>query len=277
MSKQTLAFIGAGNMASSLIGGLIADNYPAERIWASNPHQELLDSLQQRYAIHADSSNLAVAKQADVLIIAVKPHVLTEVLTELKPVIEQQQPLLISIAAGIREQDIQNMLDGNTAIIRCMPNTPALVGSGATALYANQYASQAQKNVAESIVRAVGIAQWIEHEPLMDVVTALSGSGPAYFFLLMEALEAAAVQQGLPSDAAHLLTLQTALGAAHMAMQSTNSCAELRAQVTSPGGTTEAALEVLESAKIRDLFNDAVKAATTRAQDLAEMLASNNK
>ncbi len=268
MSKPILAFIGAGNIASSLIGGLISDNYPADKIWASNPDQSHLDDLHSRYGIHTNQDNSVAAEQADIIILAVKPTVIATVVQQLKTIIERRQPLLISVAASISIAFIEKQLHSATAIIRAMPNMPALVRLGATALYANAHASEAQRNTAESIMRAVGITQWLTEESLMDVVTALSGSGPAYFFLVMEAMEAAAIEMGLALDTAHLLTLQTALGAASMALQSTNSCAGLRAQVTSPGGTTEAALKILEPNKIRELFKNAMQAAALRAKPL---------
>ncbi len=269
MEKQTLAFIGAGTIAASLIGGLIKNQYPAEKIWASNPDQTCLDDLHSRFGIHIDQDNNAVAEHADIIILAVKPTIIATVVKQLAAIIERRQPLLISVAASISIPFIEKQLHSAAAIIRCMPNTPALVGHGATALYANTHTSEAQRNTAESIMRAVGITQWLEKESLLDAVTALSGSGPAYFFLLMEAMEAAAIEMGLTKDTAHLLTVQTALGAASMALQSTKSCADLRAQVTSPGGTTEAALRVLEPSKIRNIVKDAMCAAALRAKPLA--------
>lgn len=274
MSTPVITFIGAGNMGSSLIGGLIKDGHPAGNIWACDPSQEKLDYLQQTYQIHTTTENEQAAHAAGVIVLAVKPQLFAKVTQPLASVIQGRKPLFISIAAGIRESSIQHWLGGSHAIVRAMPNTPALIGCGATALYANSHVSKEQRNTAESILRAVGIALWLDDEQLMDVVTALSGSGPAYFFLMMEALQDAAEQSGLPADTARLLTLQTALGAARMAIESGKPLPELRHNVTSPGGTTEKALSVLEENHIRDIYRKALQAARLRSEELAEMLGS---
>lgn len=271
MQKQTISFIGAGSMATSLIGGLIADGFPPTQIWASEPDAEKINELKEKFQIHLTQSNQDVVSHADVLVFAVKPQVLKPVATELSRLIQEKQPLIISIAAGVREPDLRRWLGSQTAIVRCMPNTPALIQSGATALYANSNVSPQQKNLAESILRAVGLTVWITDEKQLDIVTALSGSGPAYFFLIMEALEKAATELGLPKETAHLLTIQTTLGAARMALESSESVAQLRHRVTSPGGTTESALKVLLERDIINLFSDALKAAVQRAQDLGKM------
>ena len=272
MNNHTIAFIGAGNMAASLIGGLVADGYDPKKLWGSNPLQESLDNLRKEYAIHTTGDNLEAARQADIVVLAVKPQVLAEVAKELASVIAEKKPLVVSIVTGIREQNLRQWLGAEVAIVRCMPNTPALVRNGATGLFANQYVSDQQKDLAESILRAVGITLWLEHEEQLDIVTALSGSGPAYFFLVMEALADAAQQQGLDESTARLLTMQTALGAAHMAMQVEKGFAELREQVTSPGGTTEQAIKVLEAGKVRDVFAKALQAARDRSIELADIL-----
>jgi pyrroline-5-carboxylate reductase len=180
--------------------------------------------------------------------------------------------LLISIAAGIRTSDIQHWMGGSFSIVRAMSNTPALVQTGASALFANANVSNEQRNQAESLLRAVGIVEWIDDEALMDVVTALSGSGPAYFFRIMEGLEKAAVQLGLPKNTAHLLTIQTALGAAKLALESNEDIAVLRAQVTSPGGTTEQGLKTMNDNNIDQLLLDVLTAARRRAMELADQL-----
>ena len=272
MQQPTTAFIGAGNMAHSLIGGLIADGFSAEKIWASNPVAELLNKLQKQFSIHTTLDNTQAVKEADVVIFAVKPQILKIVAQELAEFIQEKKPLVISIAAGVREKDLQNWLGDHIAIVRCMPNTPALVGAGASALFANMFVSVEQKSIAESILRAVGMTVWLDNEKLLDTVTALSGSGPAYFFLIMEALEIAAVKLGLPADTAHLLTLQTALGAARMALENNQSLAELRQQVTSPGGTTECGIQVLENNHIRKILTETIQAASNRSVELAEIL-----
>lgn len=270
MENVTLAFIGTGNMATSLIGGLIDDGFPASSLWVSGPTVEKLAAIQARFAINTTTDNQEAASKAQVAVLAVKPQVLPVVAKELAGVVQANHCLVISIAAGVRHADLSKWMGKEVAIVRCIPNTPALVGSSATGLCANDYVSAEQQALAESVMRAVGITQWLKQEEDMDTVTALSGSGPAYFFLIMEALEAAAVAQGLEQQTAHLLTIQTALGAAKMALRSDVDLAALRDQVTSPGGTTEQALQVLESGNIRELLTQAIAAAKARAQQLAK-------
>lgn len=272
---QNIAFIGGGNMAASLIGGLVADGYAATNIWVSDPDASRLAALRERFFVQTTQSNLEAAEHSAVWLLAVKPQTMQRVATGLAPQALQTRPLVISIAAGIRSADLERWLGGNQAIVRAMPNTPALVRSGASALYANALANHAQKSAAESILRAVGVAVWLEDETLMDAVTALSGSGPAYFFLVMEALEEAGVKSGLTRATARLLTLETAFGAAKIALESNESTAELRARVTSRGGTTEQALKVLEQGRLRELFEAALKAAQARSAELAKELGGN--
>lgn len=270
MKNQTISFIGAGNMASSLIGGLLAAGYSASNIWASDPYLEKHQELKDKFGIHLTADNKQAAEQADVLIFAVKPQIFKQAALEIAPLISKKHPLIVSIAAGIPEKSILQWLNFDAAIVRCMPNTPALIQSGATGLYANKKVTAQQKSLAESILRAVGITVWVEDEHHLDTVTALSGSGPAYFFLAMDALEKAAIELGLSKESAHMLTLQTALGAARMALMSEESLEELRKRVTSPGGTTERALQVLQKGEIEALFNQAVKAAHQRSKELAK-------
>jgi len=267
----TISFIGAGNMATSLISGLVADGFDAKHIWASNTLPDKLHELKQKFNIHTTEDNLKAAKHGDVIVLAVKPQILKEVCLELADTIQKNKSLVISIAAGIREKDIARWLGEKSAIVRCMPNTPALIHCGATALYANAFVSSEQKNLAESILRAVGITIWLEKEKLLDTVTAVSGSGPAYFFLFIEAIEQAAVKLGLPTEVAHLLTTQTALGAARMVMESNHATKELRQQVTSPGGTTESAINYLEKHDMVAILENAVRAAAQRADELASL------
>jgi pyrroline-5-carboxylate reductase len=207
-----------------------------------------------------------------VLVLAVKPQVLREVAKPLATAIQRYRPLVISVAAGVREPDLRRWLGDQVAIVRSMPNTPALVKSGATALYANPHVSDQQQQLAESILRAVGLTIWVNDENLLDSVTALSGSGPAYFFLVMEALEQAGIKLGLSEEQARLLTLETAFGAAKMALESPQSPALLRNRVTSPGGTTECALKVLQEGQLETLFVNALEAACQRARELGDLL-----
>ena len=267
-----LAFIGGGNMARSLIGGLIANGMPAKDIHVADKHAATLESLNRQYPVQTFTSNQHAIEGADVIIIAVKPQQLQEVVKALHSSWQEKQ-LLISIAAGIRIEDISRWLDKpNAAIVRAMPNTPALVEAGATALFANEYVSHQQHELAESILRACGLAIWLKEEKLMDAVTAVSGSGPAYFFLVMEAMENAAIELGLPQETARLLCLETAFGAAKMALESGESASTLRKQVTSPGGTTERAIHELEDGGLHGLFENALVAAALRARELANEL-----
>jgi pyrroline-5-carboxylate reductase len=272
MKDKTICFIGGGNMARSLIGGLIHDGYPAERLWVSDPNPQQLEVVRAGLGVRTSASNTETLALADVAVLAVKPQALKEVAREIAPTLAERRLLVVSVAAGVRSADLDRWLGGGTALVRVMPNTPALVQSGAAALYATADVTPEQRDQAESIMRAVGLALWVDDEDLMDVVTAVSGSGPAYFFLVMEALEQAAQELGLGADTARLLTLQTAFGAAKMAMESEETVADLRRRVTSPGGTTERALQVLQEGGIEALFRDAVKAARERSEELAHLL-----
>jgi pyrroline-5-carboxylate reductase len=272
MKQQTLGFIGAGNMASSLIGGLISDSYPPQDIWVSDVDEMKLKDLAYRFGVHTSTDNRAIAARAQVLVLAVKPQVMQSVAVELANPIQEHSPVLISIAAGITEAALDHWVGGGAAIVRCMPNTPALVKTGATALHANEKATPEQRNQAEAIMRSVGLTVWVSSEPLLDTVTALSGSGPAYFFMLMEAMEEAAVELGLEREAARLLTQQTALGAGRIAIESEEPPAVLRCRVTSPGGTTEQAVAAFERGGFRDLVRQAMGAAARRAGELSEQL-----
>lgn len=272
MSDLTIAIIGAGNMGMSIIGGLISNGHPADKLWISDINTEKLHALKQKFHLFITEDNNEAIKNADIVVLATKPQHLAEVLTKSAAAIHQKQALILSIAAGVRIHSIQEWLGEEIAIVRCMPNTPALIGCGASALYANQYVTPEQHNAAESIMRALGIAVWLKDETLLDTVTALSGSGPAYFFLVMEALQAAAEKLGLTPEIAKVLTLQTALGAAKMALESEESLHQLREQVTSPGGTTERGVAVLEEKGIRDILLQTLEAAKHRSEELAELL-----
>lgn len=269
MQKQTLAFIGAGNMATSLITGLIATGYPAQQIWVSNSNLEKLQSLEQKFKVNATSDNKIAAKNADIILLCVKPQMLAVVAEEIKPFIQERNCCVISIAAGIRIANLNLWLGEDLAIIRAMPNTPAMVQAGATAIFANPTTTAEQKSWAEAIMRSVGIVVWVDQEKEIDIVTALSGSGPAYFFLFMEYLEQAAINLGLAAEKAHLLALQTALGAAKMALESDEDIRILRQKVTSKGGTTEAALNEFNKASLDKIIMQAVSAATNRAEELS--------
>lgn len=269
MQKCNIVFIGAGNMARGLIGGLIASGWDPQCLWATGPHSDKLERIKTDFVIHVSQSNQLGAQAADVIVFAVKPQILKTVATEVASIIKERQPLIISIAAGVREHDLRCWLGGKCAIVRCMPNMPALIRCGATALYANPDVSAEQKKLAETILQAVGITVWLNDESQLDTVTALSGSGPAYFFRVIEALEQAAIAHGLAPTTARLLTAQTALGAARIVLESEESLNVLCQQITSPGGTTEQALKVLAAGNITALFADALHAAQQRASELA--------
>lgn len=266
---EKIAFIGAGNMAGALIGGLLADGVPAENLIAADPSSPKCSALRELTGIRTTQDNLAALDRADIVVLAVKPQVLKLVAGELAEAIREHRPLVVSIAAGIRSDALSGWLGGDVALIRTMPNTPAMIQCGATALFATAGVSDAQREQAESLMRAVGLTQWIDDEDQIDAVTALSGSGPAYLFLVIEAMEAAARELGLPAETAHLLTLQTALGAARMALESSEPAETLRQRVTSPGGTTERAIAILEDGGIRDLFARALAGARDRSIELS--------
>jgi pyrroline-5-carboxylate reductase len=272
MNNISIAFIGCGNMARSLIGGLIADGCDPVRIQASDPSPSQRDALTNQFGIRTTADNDSAAGGADIVVLSVKPQILKQVSLALSDTVQRTKPLVISIAAGVREFDLSAWLGGEVPLVRTMPNTPALVGSGATALYANPLVSTIQRQRAESVLRAVGVTVWVEHEAQLDAVTALSGSGPAYFFLVMEALEQAGLALGLAPEHVRLLTLQTALGAAKMAMESAEGPATLRTRVTSPGGTTERAVAVLQEGRLEQLFVNALQAACQRSKELGELL-----
>lgn len=272
MKDVKLTFIGGGNMATSLIGGLIADNIDPGQIRVAEPVDAQRENLAARFGVLTSNDNCLAANEADVVVLAIKPQQLKSVAHELASVIQETGALVVSVAAGIRSKDIDLWLGGGVAVVRAMPNTPALVQSGATALFANDQVSGQQRDLAESILRAAGLTLWVDDESLMDAVTALSGSGPAYFFRVMEAIESAGIELGLPAETSRLLTLQTAFGAAKMALESTESTAVLREHVTSPGGTTEQGLRVLNENNIDTIFADVLRAARDRSQELATIL-----
>ena len=256
-------------MAAALIGGLTKRGLPGERVAVADPSPDQLARLVRDYGVTVAADNAAAVKGAEVVVLAVKPQQMRSVALGLAPCLLQARPLLISVAAGIPHAALARWLGHEIPVIRTMPNRPALNGFGATGLYAPASVGAANRALAEMIMGAVSATVWVEHESQMDTVTALSGSGPAYFFLFMEALEAAAHERGLPKDIAHRLTLETAFGAAQMARQSADPLATLREQVTSKGGTTAAALAVLDAAGLRAIVAHAVAAADRRSAELA--------
>ncbi|KRE88567.1 pyrroline-5-carboxylate reductase [Frateuria sp. Soil773] len=266
-----LAFIGGGNMARSLIGGLLKTGVAASSLSVAEPLAEARQSLAREFGVATFAESRLAAADADVLLLAVKPQIMPTLQAELRDTLQRNRPLLISIAAGVRLDQLERWF-GALPIVRCMPNTPALIGAGATGLCANQRVSPPQRAQAQHILDAAGLTRWIDDEALMDTVTALSGSGPAYFFALVEALEAAAVAQGLPRDTARALAAQTCLGAGRMLVESGEDPGVLRQRVTSPNGTTQAALESLADDGLARIAARAVAAATRRGAELAAQL-----
>ncbi len=275
MKTKNIGFIGGGNMATSLIRGLCASGHAPAQIWVSDVNTETLHTLSETLNVNISVSNAAVIDEVDVVVLAVKPQILKSVAQELAVSLQQKKRLVVSIAAGINQASLQQWLGDNIAIVRCMPNTPALVLTGATALHANANVDDEQRDLAENILRAVGISLWVDKEAELDAVTAVSGSGPAYYFLLMEAMEQAAIEMGLSQTAARLLIQQTALGAAKIALESSESPEQLRQRVTSPGGTTQRAIETFQQGAFNQLVSQALHAAKNRSIEMSEQLGNN--
>ncbi|MEW5788261.1 MAG: pyrroline-5-carboxylate reductase [Pseudomonadota bacterium] len=264
-----LGFIGGGNMAAAMIGGLLNKGFLAGDIRVAEPVAERRAWLSAEFAVAVEES-AAECLNVDVLVLAVKPQQLSALLRGLPPL--GKDCLVLSIAAGVRAGDIARWLGGHGAVVRAMPNTPALVGAGVAGLFALPGVSAAQRSQAGQILEAVGLALWVEEESLIDAVTAVSGSGPAYVFLFIEALEQAGVDLGLPPETARLLTLQTFFGAAALAIKDQSHPAELRARVTSKGGTTERGILALEEGGVRYAIGLAARAAAERAREMGDLL-----
>lgn len=271
MTQNRIAFIGGGNMASSMVGGLIARGQDHSMIRVADPDPQCRERLSALGVATHEANGEAVA-DASVVVLAVKPQQLRAACRDIAATIAASKPLVISIAAGIGTASLCAWLGADTAIVRCMPNTPALLQAGATVLYATANVSPAQRGEADRILGSIGSVVWIDDEEAMHAVTALSGSGPAYFFLVMEAIQTAGENLGLDPVLARSLTAQTALGAARMALESGVPVTELRRRVTSPGGTTERALRVLEERGLRRIFENALEAASNRSRELADEL-----
>lgn len=269
----TIGFIGAGNMAAALIGGMINRGRKPEHIMAFDPDTGKTADLHGRFAVRVASDNGQILRDCGVVVLAVKPQVMRKVLEPLAGGLPETPPLVVSVAAGIRISSIEKWLDRPLGVIRVMPNTPSLVGTGASGLYANERVTAAQRGMAETLMQAVGITAWVDDEHQLDTVTGLSGSGPAYFMLFMEAMVEAAVERGLARDIAKALVLQTCRGAAELARESGESLEQLRINVTSPGGTTERGLATMKSAGLDRIIHSAVNAAADRAGELATSLA----
>ncbi len=271
--SENIVFIGGGNMATSLVGGLLrAGSIGAENIVVGEPSREGRSRLARQFGVRTTGDNATAVESASAVVIAVKPQVMRAAVLSFVDALGEQRPLFISVAAGVREPSIRSMLYPTAAIVRCMPNTPALLGCGAIGLFANEFVGTEQTALAEKIVGAAGIAEWVRDEAMLDVVTALSGSGPAYFFALMEWLAEIATEMGLESGMASRFAIQTALGAARMAAEGNQSPGRLRENVTSPKGTTEAALKSLAARDTKGMFAAALSAARDRAIELGDEL-----
>ncbi|WP_159153653.1 pyrroline-5-carboxylate reductase [Acinetobacter johnsonii] len=271
--NRNICFIGGGNMAQALIGGLISRGLPSTRITVSDPVEQVRHLLAEKDLVVTED-NASAIREADVVVLAVKPQVLANVLKPLNGLFDGK--LIISIVAGAEIATIAALVDSDR-IVRVMPNTPALVQTGAHGLYATEAVDKEDRDLASQVLAATGLTLWVGEEAQIDAVTAVSGSGPAYFFYMMESMIRAGKNLGLDEKVATALTLQTALGAAQMAITSSNTPAELRKNVTSPNGTTQAALEVFDRAQISQNIQAALAAAQKRSQELAQELSESSK
>ena len=264
---MTIAFIGAGNMAISLIRGLLSNGMSTADLIAADP-SDVQRANAKGIGIRTEADNNIAISEADIIVVAVKPQIAGQVLKSLNTIKGTQ--LVISVAAGIGLESLQSWLPAGQPIVRCMPNTPALVGAGMTGLYANEQVKPEHREAAERVLEAAGAVVWVPSEGLLDAVTAVSGSGPAYFFLLMEYMAKTGTALGLDAATSRMLTLQTALGAALMAQRSTEPLANLRQNVTSPGGTTEAAINTMLEQGMPEAIESALQAAQQRSIQLAK-------
>ncbi|MDA3914356.1 pyrroline-5-carboxylate reductase [Oleiagrimonas sp.] len=264
-----ITFIGGGNMARSLVGGLISKGTEASAIAIAEPRPEARQALEHDFGVTTFAEGMKAVDGAEIVVLAVKPQVLPGVCGDLAEIIARDKPLVVSIAAGIRTDQLERWLGDTPAIVRCMPNTPSLIGAGATGLFANAQVSDKQKQQAEDLLETAGLTAWIEDESQIDTVTGISGSAPAYYFLMVEALEDAAVARGLPRETARKLAAQTCMGAGRMMVEGNESPDALRKRVTSPNGTTQAALESFAADGLRQIVARAVDACATRGAELA--------
>jgi pyrroline-5-carboxylate reductase len=269
VSSPKISFIGGGNMGRALIGGLLERGASRDTLRVGEAYEPSRAALARDFGVFVSAENAEAVADADVIVLAVKPQDAGKVLVALQPSFHSKPPLVISIAAGIRIGDLQTWCGPNVSVVRSMPNRPALVGAGATGLFASAAVGEDQRSVAENIMRAVGAVVWVQSEDALDVVTALSGSGPAYFFLLAELMMEAAVNLGLTPEAARTLAVETLHGAGKLAHASDGDLARLRAEVTSKGGTTAAAVNAFEGADLREIVARALTAATERGRELA--------
>ncbi len=271
LDKHKIAFIGSGNMSKAIISGLISNGFVSSNIWISGRNTAKLNEFKD-FNVHTTQDNIEAIGEADIVVLAVKPKQMKVLCEEIKAVITEKNPLVISVAAGLTIAQLQNDLTADLAILRAMPNTPCALGAGVIGLVANPNVKNAQREAAESIFRATGVTFWLEHDNDLNLVTALAGAGPAYVFLFMESLQQAAIDAGLKEKDAELMTKQMVLGAARMALETNESMVQLRQDVTSKGGTTEAAINSFIDAKFGLTIADAFNHAVTRAETIEAQL-----
>ncbi len=278
MINNKVGFIGGGNMARAIAGGLLRGGMRATDILIAEPSPEQCEVLRQElYGAMVINDNAIVAAQSETLLFAVKPQILRDVCRDLATTVQQHKPLIISIAAGPRIEDIDHWLGGGMHIVRVMPNQPALIDQGISALFANELTDAAGRDLAEKIMTAVGQVVWLASESLMDAVTAVSGTGPAYFYLLIDIMIEAAIEFGIDAETARSLAVETARGATALASAETESMSSLIERVRSPGGTTTAAFDCLDAADVRGIFAKAIEAANKRSSELAEVANKGSK
>ena len=277
MISHKVGFIGGGNMARAIAGGLLRGGMHATDVLIAEPRAEQCASLREElYGALVSEDNTIVAREAEVLLFAVKPQILRSVCTDLKDIVQATRPLIMSIAAGPRIDDINSWLGGNVSVVRVMPTQPALIDRGISALFANPLTHATHRELAERIMSAVGQVVWLRNEAEMDAVTAVSGTGPAYFYLLIDILLQAAINFGLNAEVARTLAVETARGATALATAETESMSAMIDRVRSPGGTTTAAFEHLDKSDARGIFAAAIEAARKRAIELGEEASSSN-
>jgi len=270
LTDLKVRFVGAGNMATSLIGGLLNRGFLPSQITASDPGGHQRQVVTEKYGVQSFDDNNAHFGIPDIIILAVKPQIMKKVVLDIADSVASTNALVISIAAGIKIEHLEQWISSEVAIVRTMPNTPALIGEGATGLFANVNVTKEQKHLTEGIMDSVGISHWVDEEFKIDVVTALSGSGPAYFFLFMEYMQKTAIELGLKPEVAAKLVEQTALGSAILAQRSSDDIKVLREKVTSPKGTTEAALNSFNNSNLEEIVKQALTAANDRSIQLSK-------
>ncbi|MEH0664653.1 pyrroline-5-carboxylate reductase [Vibrio scophthalmi] len=265
-----ITFIGSGNMARAIVGGLLSQQYPADHITTTSPDPTMLESIQAEFSVNTTRDNCAAILNADIVVLAIKPQILKQVSIELRPTLQEleKHPLILSIAAGISVESLEKWLGGVAPIVRAMPNTPAMIGCGATSLVASANVTNKQRLQVEEILSSTGIVEWLSDESLINAATAVAGSAPAYFFLFFQAMEDAAVSQGLPRETARKLTLQTGLGAASMALVGEYDPEQLMRNVMSPQGSTERAIASFEKANLRLIVEHAMRDCADRAKEM---------